>query len=465
MNWEYKAGGTHLFGWLVLVFFGFSCSTQSFDGMLLVAVQPTNTSGLTVLGENGYVAGSKIVAIHPESPNANPIELTNDFFAATAPELSYDGKRMLFSAQKSVSDKWQIWEMTLSGLQAQQLSHFTEDCISPVYLPGDRFVFSSFLKNDTVKNSFAVFQGKLDGSQIQQVSYDPQNHTALSVLKDGRVLSITQQVYPLVGDDKFMVMRPDGTKLELFCAHNEMEIFRSSAHETNDGKIVFVSENGNTKKSDLVSVDYNMPFHSRNVLSPELAGDFLFVRPGQNGQLLTSYLSESAQEFQLYSYDVEMHVLTEIWQYEEFDVLDALFIQAFERPRNLPSEVNSSEETGLLMCQDINFSGLESMAIDDKQKAQKIEIIGTEGSLGKVNVESDGSFYLKVDANLPFRIQTLSAEGEVIKGPGSWYYIRPNERRACVGCHTGTEISPFNQQPVSVRKDPVLIPVQKTLNK
>ena len=49
-------------------------------------------------------------------------------------------------------------------------------------------------------------------------------------------------------------------------------------------------------------------------------------------------------------------------------------------------------------------------------EASKVEILGVERSLGIIDIEEDGSFYIKIDADVPFRIQTLSAEGEVVNG-------------------------------------------------
>jgi len=40
--------------------------------------------------------------------------------------------------------------------------------------------------------------------------------------------------------------------------------------------------------------------------------------------------------------------------------------------------------------------------------------------------------------------------------------LRPNERRACVGCHQGNEVVPQNR-PLSVLKEPVRIPREPKL--
>ncbi len=89
-----------------------------------------------------------------------------------------------------------------------------------------------------------------------------------------------------------------------------------------------------------------------------------------------------------------------------------------------------------------------------------MEVMGIDSSLGIVDVEEDGSFYLKVLADTPFRLQTVDENRHVVNGPGSWLYLRPNERRGCVGCHEDNEQVPENRQPLSIKKDPFILPVQ-----
>ena len=129
------------------------------------------------------------------------------------------------------------------------------------------------------------------------------------------------------------------------------------------------------------------------------------------------------------------------------------------RPRKLPSEVNAVITTGLIMCQDvnvddnpINFSGTML------RKISKVEIMGSDSSLGVFKPSGDGSFYLKVVADKPFQIRTLDEEGKVIR-KCDWIWLRPNERRGCVGCHEDQDVVPDNRIPLAVKKAPIGIPV------
>jgi hypothetical protein len=91
-----------------------------------------------------------------------------------------------------------------------------------------------------------------------------------------------------------------------------------------------------------------------------------------------------------------------------------------------------------------------------------VEVIGVDSTYGIVPVEEDGSFQLKILADKPFRIQALDKDGRIIQGPCSWLWLRPNERRGCVGCHEDPELVPDNRIPLAVTKSPVIIPANIT---
>jgi hypothetical protein len=89
--------------------------------------------------------------------------------------------------------------------------------------------------------------------------------------------------------------------------------------------------------------------------------------------------------------------------------------------------------------------------------ADRIRVSTLDGELAVVEVKADGSFYLQLDADVPFRIEALNSQGETVRGPSDWIYLRDNERRACVGCHANPELAPINRQPLAVKEDPVVL--------
>ena len=444
------------------IFFS-SCKQQSMEGMIVFTETPRDLKDINYITGNSwrYIPNSRIVALNPNKPKEKLKVLTKDFFSACSPNISYDGNFMLFAAQKKQNDIWQIFEMNLKNLKARQVTSSTENCIDPAYLPGQRFVFSKLTSDAIMKQGYALFTGNLDGTEISQITFNPQAYFGSTVMEDGRILTISKQFYPNQKDGMLMALRPDGTKEELFYQGLKGTNIYSRGSETNNGKIIFVeSDNKDQNGKNIISINYNRPLNSKVSLSSGIKGDFNSAIPLKEGKLLVSYRSSDDEHYSLYEFDTENKTLGQvIYKDKNYNVLEAEVVEKRERPKKLPSEVNMSAKTGMLLCQNINFSDtLSTEFIPSSSKAVKIELMGIENSFGEVNVEKDGSFYLKVLADTPFRIQTIDENGNIVNGPCDWIYLRPNERRGCVGCHEDNEQVPENRQLLSSKKGPVIIP-------
>ena len=441
-----------------------ACKEQATDGMIVMTQVATNlvNSNDSSVKDILYHSKSRIVALNPNKSGESLMVLSKDFFSACAPNISYDGKQMLFAAQKNQNDPWQIWELNFDNLKYKQVTDSPQNAIDPTYLPDGTIAFSKTVSFNKLNTSLALFTCNLDGTNLKQIGFNPNAHVASSVLMDGRIVAISQQMFPYQSDKNFMILRPDGTKEELFYQGLKGGNLQTRACETSDGKLVFIeSDNRNQVGGNVISINYNRPLHSRLNLTSNINGDFYAVSALNANKLLVSYRASKSERFALFEFNIEDKTLEQvIYKDNDFDVLEVVRIQKHERPRKLPSEVNLDSKTGLLLCQDINFNAAQTTTDSTSTlNATKIEVLGIDKSLGIVSVEKDGSFYLKIIADTPFRIQTLDQNNRVVKGPGSWLYLRPSERRGCVGCHEDPEQVPENRQPLSANNNPVLIPV------
>ena len=440
-----------------------SCNKGSMDGMIIVTQafgnegKPDYSTGTSWR----YIEKTRLVAIEPDKPE-NTSLLTESFYSARSPEISYDGEKMLFAARQNQDDPWQIWEMNLKNLKARQITSSPENAIDPSYLPGNRLVFSRSTPDDSLKAGHTLFTCNLDGSDLRRITFNPHAYFAPMVLKDGRIISISRQIYPVQNSSAFMASRPDGTKSELFYKGDEGNELLSKGWETANGKIVFIETDKADGKGSIVSINYNRPLHSRVNLSSSNEGDFYFAFPLHDNEFLVSFRGSENEKFALYSFDIEKRILgKQLYKSAEYDIIEGVVVGKHERPKQLPSEVDMGVKTGLLLCQNINITGMQSPENNlSPQVADRIEIIGIDSTLGVVKVQEDGSFLLRVSADMPFRIRTMNADGTTINGPGSWYWLRPNERRGCTGCHEDHEIVPANRYAMAVSKKPVSIPVE-----
>ena len=448
---------------LIFAFFS-SCSVKSMEGMIIctrVAVKLQNMNSAS--GDSWrYIPQTQIVAIDRNNPGGSLKVLTSGYYSARSHEISYDGRYLLFSAQVKQNDPWQIYEMNLANLNIRQVTTTNENCTDAAYLPTGRLVFSKSAINDPLRAGHSLYTSNPDGSDIRRITFNPNTWFASNTLNDGRILTISRQVFPEQNAPMFMILRPDGTKSEMFYKGCEGSLLRSSGQETNDGKIVFIeSEKSNHCGGSLISISYNSPQHSRVNLSSEIKGDFQSVFPELSGKLLVSYRLSEGDRYALYEFDPGRKVPGEvIYSDKEYDVLEAIVVGKHQKPKKLPSEVDMGVKTGQLLCQDIHLLSPQAEPIKGNiLRASKIELVGLDSTLGIVQVEEDGSFYLKVKADTPFQIRTVDDDGHVLQGPCGWIWLRPNERRGCVGCHEDHELSPKNRVPLAVKKSPVALPV------
>ncbi len=455
----------YLMGITLLSISQISCSNLASEGMVIFTRVPAVQFNFQEGAGSSQYHGSQIVAADMDDPSVSETILTADFYSACSPRISYDAKHMLFLAQEKELEPWQVWEMDMKNGNSRKVTDFEESCSGPAYLPGDRLVFSRKMSNEGYGSASALFTMNLDGTELNRITFQPHFDYTATILRDGRILMLSQQLYPETGDMMYLAMRPNGTKAELFYKGTESSMLGSQANETLDGYVYFTQrKNGKDRKTDLVSVHQNRPLYTKVNHTSGLPGSFYSVFPLTTGDLLVSYQPSEAKTAGLFHFAINEGSAGEsIMEYPDYHILEPVMLEAYTRPRHLPDEVNEMESTGQLFCQDINVTALKHDGLPfDPKKATLIEVLGLDESMGIVPVEEDGSFYLNVLADTPFRLQTLDDNRQLINGPSGWLWLRPFERRGCVGCHEDPELVPKNFVPLSVKKQPVSIPVEGT---
>lgn len=437
-----------------------SCNNKPMDGMLVATKIPAGNFSINEETDSLNLPGAKLVAVDPEDADAEEIILTPDFYSACSPHLSYDARQLLFLGQKKQDDPWQVWELNLSNKNYRQLTDFEESCYSPFYLPGKQFVFSKDISDTITGSSRMLFTMNLDGTNLQQITFHPHKNYVQTILNDGRIVMLSQQIYPERGKTKILAMRPNGTKTEIFHAESNGVNRGLKFHETNTGIIYFTEQDSeNPNKRNLVSIHQNRPLNSKVNYTEKTDGSIYSVFPISENELFVSYRRTNNHTIGLYKFSTDKKRIEEtLLDDTDYHYLEPVLIESYQRPSNLPDELKSNFPTGLIMCQNINMVTQNDTLTGNFSEATKIEVLGTDRSLGIVPVEADGSFFLKIKADLPFRIQTIGENNEVIREPSDWIWVRPFERRGCVGCHEDHELAPENVVPMAVNQWPVLIP-------
>ncbi len=153
------------------------------------------------------------------------------------PNLSWDGKTLLFAMRDSFSDDdYHLYQMTIADRKVRQLTFTPEydgkkyPCadFEPTFTPTGDIMFSSTRHvqiNDCWPNANTnLYRCNADGKNIRRLTYDELDVNYPQIMQDGRVLFTRWEYsdrnayfcHPL------MTMNPDGTAQTEYCGNNSM---------------------------------------------------------------------------------------------------------------------------------------------------------------------------------------------------------------------------------------------------
>lgn len=436
------------------------------SGMLIFTAVPSDINLADHdLGIDGkYISQAKIISLEVHRHKKNVFLLSEGFYSARSPEVSYDGREMVFSGQRKGNDTWQIFVKNLETFEMKQITDCPVNCTDPAWLPDGRIVFSRLNEENKVGQLHVLYACDPDGSHMERLMFHPNSAVSSSVFQDGRILVVSEQKYPATRKKQLLTLRSDGTKSELYFESENKSIPASRGWESTDGKLYFVEKSAdNMKIGWLVSVEHGHPLSSQKELSAEDQGNFHSLYPKSASQLLVSYQKAGRSTFGLYLFDIPSKKVTEeIYLNDEYHLIEPVIIRKRERPMRLPSIVDLTKEKGTLLCHNTDLSTIPvNGETDEEVKTDKVQVLGMDGLMGEVSVEKDGSFYIEIDADIPVRFQTINTAGEILRGPSGWVWVRPNEKRSCIGCHEDRELAPENKVPLALYSGMVSLPEGK----
>jgi len=153
--------------------------------------------------------------------------------------------------------------------------------------------------------------------------------------------------------------------------------------------------------------------------------------------------------------DPKDNKVTGIFESSSGAIHSPVFLGARPRPPIIPNYVSNTAaeqtgKTGFLLCQNVRFT---EKTKGDWNRVRAIRVLGAAPltvrsshshivhmghetiELGTVPLAPDGSFFVEVPADIPLALQAVDAEGRPELNEMSWLYVRPGERRSCLGCH------------------------------
>ncbi len=440
--------------------------------------------------------GARIVRL---APGGRVQVLTPEFASACDPALSFDAKRMLFAAKRTVRDPWSIWEMSVDGSAKREITRGFGNCGEPRYLalgsitPPDfddkvRWIaFSSDAAGTyeelTNRLSTSLYVRNIEpiagrGVVTWRTSFNLSSDFSPTVLRDGRVLFTSRQpggdpAHPY-GRFPLLLTNWDGTGLNLFYGNSDGATLNTMGVEMPDRTLVFVESDGEDANGAgrLARVSFKRPLHSHEVISRQ-PGLYSSPAARADGTLVVSYAAEKAS-FGIFRFGPDLGSPAEaLVDDPKWDDMQPVPVEVRAEPTGLLSAVVESAETADLQC--LNVYESDTPEPPRKGEVKSVRLIEgvplpahekvlppLPGSssfsnvrtriLGEAPVEEDGSFLVTLPADTPFFVQLLDAGGMAIKNMRGWMWVRKGTSRGCLGCHENKEMAPENRATLALIK-------------
>jgi len=167
----------------------------------------------------------------------------------------------------------------------------------------------------------------------------------------------------------------------------------------------------------------------------------------------------------------------------EISVMQPVVVKKRKKPSPRPSMVDYRKKDGLVTMSDVYHGpGLKGIqrgtikklrVVEVKYRAYSLKGPFSRGSavtsaigyntvwdvkniLGEVDVMEDGSASFYVPARVPFYLQALDENGDMVQTMRSWATLMPGEKFSCIGCHEDKNSAPpnKNKRPIAMTLPP-----------
>lgn len=421
----------------------------------------------------------------------NPQILTKEFQSAADPEVSFDGKRILFAAKRPGDRFWQIYELALDGSAPRQVTECPGDCRLPIYQPSlftldapTPWYQVAFLSDahglwaeGGLGRAWQVYSCRLDGSEIRQLTFSLTHCTELSIVPDGRMVFPEwwrkDPIRDPFGRTLLMGINIDGTDYALFGQAAGKRFKRMPCYSPG-GFVAFVEGDvlGRYGSGQLGLLSYRRPLKSYRPLTSPAEGWFHSPSPLPDGTLLVAHQPPDRPSFGIWRLDPISGRKLCIFDDPDYDELQPRALTARLEADGRSSVVDYAKTTGKLYCLTAKISDLprEHWPPSGKLRVRLLEglpysdpasanfygygILSDAGLatigpavgrrfLGEFDLEADGSFQAEVPADIPIELQLVDQAGLNIRSC-RWIWVKPNENRGCIGCHEDGELTPPN---------------------
>ena len=407
---------------------------------------------------------------------------------ARDPDVSFDGRRILFSMRRDAADDYHLYEMNSDGTGLVQLTFGAGvSDIDPIYLPDGRIAFTSTREpkycmcNRHIMGNLLTMNA--DGSNLQQIGHSTLHEGHASLLPDGRLLyDRWEYVDRNFGDAQGLwTVNPDGTNHAVYWGNNtnspgavldaraipgsrRFVATFSSCHDRPWGALAIVDRRLGLDGSPPVIRTW--PPEAIKLVSVGNYDTFAGVRPKYEDPFPLSgehFLCSrtTGQGEQMGIYLVDCSGAETLLHAEEPGCFDPMPLGPRKMPPAVPARIDLARSEGSFYVADVYVgAGMERIPRGTVKRLRVVESpekrfwthpnwqgSGTQAPgmawddfnnkriLGTVPVEADGSAYFAVPADTFVYFQLLDGQGRMVQSMRSGTIVRPGETTGCTGCH------------------------------
>ena len=420
---------------------------------------------------SAFGRGARLVLL---SPDGTTRVLTKDFESAADPDVSFDGKRILFAGRRTASGHWNIFEMATDGSDLRQVTRDLGDCRSPAYQsalfylndprPIHQVTFVSTVAGEyneqgAVPES-SLYSVRLNGSESRRLTYTASSSFDPFQMSDGRILFSSWYG----GRVDLFGINLDGTDYAAFSGNQGRRIKRMAC-TTAKRLVVFIEGDRATwdGAGTVATLALRRNLHSYHALTSPADGLYHSPSPLPDGAVLISRRPATGTGTHgIYRLDPETGRAQLVFADPRFHSMQAKLVAPREEPDGRSTVVDESEPTAKLYCLSVYTTDFADPAWMPPGSVKRLRVL--EGMplkavsaaalspllprrfLGEIDVDEDGSFQVQVPANLPIQLQALDADGMALRS-SAWIWAKNKENRGCIGCHEDGERTPENLVP------------------
>ncbi len=470
---------------------GKSMPRLGFESLVMIQRQPLNPTHVYTYHVEGLKEGGGLYVMDLSDGKPRRIVDAADGVILDC-QVSYDGKRILFSWKRAMDEPFGIWTVRTDGGELIRVIDHASNNMNACWLPDGGIAFLSDRKPAFAycwtSTSPVLYRADGDGKNVVRLSANYLTDFTPSVMQDGRILFSRWEYVdrPAIPIQSLWSVNPDGTMLSGVFGNRVLG--PATFMEARDipgrpGQIlcVMTSHNGPCRGAIGIvdpSKDGNAQEAIRN-LTPEI--DIGSVdNAGRGNAMRGPYESPVPLDERQYLVSREGTIL--LREYDgtmEFTLCgpeggmgfySAQPVMPREKPRSVSVSRLATEAAPfaeVLMHDVTNGLGdavkkgeikriavVQEMEKDirsettQRQFGFQFPVVSCGATYapkrvwGFAKVEEDGSAHFEVPANVPVYFLPLDEHGRAVQRMRTFTHFMPGERQSCVGCHADRNYAP-----------------------